>query len=412
MLLVSYIPPYCGNWNFSGILANGLSQVTIAGAYLAIASAIAYFLIKDQNIQYRWMLWLFSGFFISAGIGHLLEIWAIQHPIAEISTVTNIVTAVIAPIAAVMLIKILPEALKLPNLEQQKANIKILEAALVKLQKTKTELQQAQQHLVLSEKMSALGQMMASIAHEINNPINFINGNIQYFRQYVLDTFQLVALYEQHCPPIAEIQDFQNQIEWDFLKEDWLDTLSSTQKGVDCIIALVQSLRNFSRVDETVSKAVDIHEGIDSTLVILSSKIKSKSGNRPTIAVKKHYGELPLIDCYPSQLNQVFMNILANAADAFDSCVLTEPAIFIDTWLERDRAWISIKDNGSGIPEDAQKHIFEPFFTTKPVGKGTGLGLAISQQIVEKHKGDIHCVSGVGKGTEFIIGIPIKQSFA
>lgn len=305
------------------------------------------------------------------------------------------------------------------------------------LEFTLRDLQQTQAKLIQTEKMSSLGQLVAGVAHEINNPVNFIYGNLTYADQYTQDLLNLLSLYQQHYPqPVAAIQDQQEVIDLDFLMTDLPKLLSSMKVGANRIQQIVLSLRNFSRVDESGMKSVDIHDGLDSTLLILQNRFKARSGH-PGIQVIKQYGSLPLVECYAGQLNQVFMNILANAIDALEletgnwglrecgcsapnpqssishSPVTTQespiPTISISTKVRDDNlAVIEIADNGSGMTENVKKQLFDPFFTTKPIGKGTGLGLAISYQIVvEKHQGHLKCISEVGQGTQFIIEIPI-----
>ncbi len=273
------------------------------------------------------------------------------------------------------------------------------------------ELQQAQTQLIQSEKMSSLGQLVAGIAHEINNPVNFIFGNLSHTQTYIQDLLDLLELYHQHLPnPPAAIQAHRQAIDLDFLIEDLPKMLQSMQVGADRIRQLVLSLRNFSRLDESELKAVDIHEGIDSTLVILQNRLKGKGGE-PSIQVVKHYGQLPLVDCYPGPLNQVFMNLISNAIEALEDCRHRPAQICITTELvSSHRVKIRIADNGPGIPTAIQSKLFDPFFTTKPVGKGTGLGLSISHQIItQKHAGQIGCVSEVGQGTEFWLEIPVRR---
>jgi signal transduction histidine kinase len=280
------------------------------------------------------------------------------------------------------------------------------------------ELQQTQAQLIQTEKMSSLGQMVAGVAHEINNPVSFIYGNLTHADNYTQDLLDLVHLYQQHYPnPAPEIEEQIAAIELDFLIEDLPKILSSMNVGAERIRQIVLSLRNFSRLDEAQMKQVDIHEGIDSTLLILLHRLKAYGGH-PGIEVIKEYGDLPLVECYAGQLNQVFMNILSNAIDALNSYnqqrqleeVKAHPStITIRTLvLNPDYIAVGIADNGPGMTQDVRSRIFDPFFTTKPVGKGTGLGLSISYQIVvEKHGGSLRCQSELGQGTEFWIEIPI-----
>jgi PAS domain S-box-containing protein len=280
----------------------------------------------------------------------------------------------------------------------------------------KVEAQQLAAQLVQSEKMSSLGQLVAGVAHEINNPVNFISGNITPANEYIKDLFKLLELYQEHYPhPIPEIQDHTKAIDIDFIIADLPKILTSMKIGTERITEIVLSLRNFSRLDEAEIKAVDIHAGIDSTLMILGHRLKANE-KRPNIALIKEYGNLPLVECYPGQLNQVFMNILANAIDALEETFITHQKpqdlqICITTVLSTyQQVVIRISDNAFGIPESLQQRLFEPFFTTKAIGKGTGLGLSISYQIInEKHHGKLQCNSTIGKGTEFTIEIPLYQ---
>ncbi|MEL6164354.1 MAG: ATP-binding protein, partial [Cyanobacteria bacterium J06628_3] len=282
----------------------------------------------------------------------------------------------------------------------------------IELQNTLHELKTTQAQLIQSEKMSSLGQLVAGVAHEINNPVNFIHGNVTPASQYAEDLLNLLELYQQHYPnPPENIQEEIEAIDLEFLKQDFTKILNSMKQGTQRIREIVLSLRNFSRLDEAEFKAVNIHEGIDSTLMILQNRFKAKP-NFPEIQIIKNYSSLPPVDCFPSQLNQVLMNILANAVDALESQKsLPNPQIQIHTkLLNKNRIAIHLSDNGSGIPPEIQSKLFDPFFTTKEVGKGTGLGLSISYQIVvNKHGGNLSCKSIPGEGTEFIIEIPVNQ---
>ena len=282
------------------------------------------------------------------------------------------------------------------------------------------ELHRTQTQMVQSEKMSSLGQLVAGVAHEINNPVNFIHGNIAHMNEYTQELLSLIEIYQQHYPqPPSTVQEKIDAIDLDFVVEDLPKILQSMKVGTDRIREIVLSLRNFSRLDEAEFKAVDIHEGLDNTLLILWHRLKA-TVDRPEIQIVKEYGELPRIECYPGQLNQVFMNLLANAIDAleesnqarsFQEVVANPNIIRIQTrQLNKNRILITIADNGVGMPETVRSHLFDPFFTTKPVGKGTGLGLSISYQIVvEKHRGQIFCRSTPGNGTKFMLEIPVCQ---
>ncbi|MDF5716896.1 MAG: ATP-binding protein, partial [Rhizonema sp. NSF051] len=291
-----------------------------------------------------------------------------------------------------------------------------------RLQQALKDLQSTQTQLIQSEKMSSLGQMMAGIAHEINNPINFIHGNITHADNYIKDLLDLIEVYQQEYPDsLPLIQEKAEEIDLDFLVTDLKKLLDSMNVGSSRIRSIVLSLRNFSRLDEAEMKPVNIHEGIDNTLMILQHRLKTKS-DRPEIEVIKEYGQLPNVACYAGQLNQVFMNILSNAIDALEQKVRNGQwgtgsrdsfitSIRICTEVADDHTVrIRIADNGSGMTAQVQEKIFDPFFTTKPVGSGTGLGLSISYQIiVDKHKGKLICNSTLGQGTEFVIEIPLHQ---
>ncbi len=295
-----------------------------------------------------------------------------------------------------------------------------LQSEAAQLQKLFDELQTTQAHLLQAEKMSSLGQLVAGIAHEINNPVNFIHGNLTHVENYAENLLRLARIYQKYYPnPASEIVSEAESIDLDFLQEDLPKLLKSMKVGTDRIRDIVLSLRNFSRMDEAEFKTINIHEGIDSTLLILQHRLKSKP-ERLEIEVIRDFGSLPPIECYPGQLNQVFMNILTNAIDAIEElytkqtqyknpynagCIIICTSIVDQQWVK-----IAITDNGLGMPEQVQQQIFNPFFTTKPIGKGTGMGMSISYQIVvERHGGKLDCFSKVGEGTEFVIQIPVKR---
>ncbi|OLP18888.1 two-component sensor histidine kinase [Leptolyngbya sp. 'hensonii'] len=297
-----------------------------------------------------------------------------------------------------------------------------LQQNLHRLQNTLEELHRTQSQMVQSEKMSALGQLVAGVAHEINNPVNFIHGNLTFVEQYTQDLLHILASYQHHYPqPPAALQADLDAVDLDFLTKDIANIVQSMQVGSERIREIVLSLRNFSRLDESEFKAVDIHEGIDNTLLILRHRLQA-TAKRPAIQVNKQYGDLPKVECYAGQLNQVFMNLLGNAIDAledsnqhrtFQDIEHNPNSIWIHTEIgDRNQVKITIADNGKGIAEAVSSRLFEPFFTTKPVGKGTGLGLSISYQIIiEKHKGKLYCDSTPGAGTKFMIEIPIQQQY-
>ena len=280
------------------------------------------------------------------------------------------------------------------------------------LELTLDELKRTQAQLIHTEKMYSLGQMVAGVAHEINNPVSFIYGNLSHADEYFQDLLDMMQKYQQHYPePVDEISEALEDIDLEFLVEDWQKLMGSMKVGAQRIRDIVQGLRNFSRLDESAMKPVDIHEGIDSTLLMLQSRLRSDEGGG--IEVIKEYGKLPQVTCYASQLNQVFMNILNNAIDALsmDSDATGKvPTITLRTEVTADN-WVKIRiaDNGPGIQESVQKKVFDPFFTTKPVGAGTGLGLSTSYSIVvNKHQGKLDCISAPAQGAEFVIEIPIR----
>lgn len=287
------------------------------------------------------------------------------------------------------------------------------------LENTLNQLQRTQAQMIQSEKMSSLGQLVAGVAHEINNPVSFIHGNLTHIEEYSHNLLNFIELYWRHYPnPVPQIQAQAEEIDLEFIQSDLPKTLASMKMGTERIREIVLSLRNFSRHDEAQLKSVNIHEGIDSTLLILQHRLKSRP-ERPEINIVKQYTDLPLVECYAGQLNQVFMNILTNAIDAIEqkntkqtleeikensNCITISTIVISDIsekWVQ-----IAIADNGIGIPENVKQRIFDPFFTTKPVGKGTGMGMSISYQIIEKHGGKIEFSSTPGQGTEFIIQIP------
>jgi two-component system NtrC family sensor kinase len=297
----------------------------------------------------------------------------------------------------------------LDELQASQASLEERQAALKKLQ-------QAQAQLVQTEKMSSLGQLVAGLAHEINNPINFIYGNLKHLQDYAEDLLQTVEIYRQHTPELdQELLPIEPE-ELEFIAQDTVQILQSMQIGAMRICDIVSSLRNFSRLDEAKSKEADIHDGIDNSLMILRYRLEAND-RRPAITIVKHYETLPPIECCHGQLNQVFMNLLTNAIDAIDltgydpqDCDPSEqpPRIEIRTRaIDQSEIEISISDNGPGIPAELQPRLFDPFFTTKPIGQGTGLGLAISHEIiVQQHQGTIVIDSDFGHGTTFRITLP------
>ena len=289
------------------------------------------------------------------------------------------------------------------------------------LQNSLEDLYRNQAQLVQTEKMASLGQLVAGVAHEINNPVNFIHGNLIHAQNYFKDIVHLLDLYQSYYPQTyPEILDMAEDIDLEFIKDDATQLFQSMNVGTDRISEIVKSLRIFSRLDESETKEVSLHEGIDSTLTILQTRLRSNEW-RPAIKVIKNYGSVPKIECYAGQLNQVFMNIFSNAIDAleerdrdrtFAEIEANPSTITIDTAQIDGQIIIRISDNGPGISTSAQSRLFDPFFTTKPVGKGTGLGLAISYQVIaEKHHGSLSCSSQPGM-TVFIIKLPLHLANA
>jgi signal transduction histidine kinase len=308
---------------------------------------------------------------------------------------------------------------------ENQINLRLLQ---VKLQEKNFLLQQAIDNLqasqvkqIQNEKMVALGQLVAGLAHEINNPISFIYGNLQYAGQYVQDLVNIIEVYQQEYPkPTPKIQEIAKDIDLNFVIKDLQDLIGAMYRGSDRIREIVLALQHFSRHDEAEMKRVNIHEDIENTLVMLQHRLR-ETADRPEIVIIKDYGNLPLVSCYASELNQAFMHLLNNAIDAIEERVenqsspfyflLTTPQIRIHTEVtDLNMVKIAIADSGVGIEESLRSRLFDPFFTTKPVGKGSGLGLSISYQIiVQKHRGNITYNSSVGKGAEFAIEIPIEQ---
>ncbi len=275
-----------------------------------------------------------------------------------------------------------------------------------RLKQALSQLKQTQTQLVHSEKMSGLGQLVAGVAHEINNPVSFIYGNLSHARGYVEDLLDLIEAYE--CGD-TDIEALKEEIEFDFIQTDILKLFDSMQMGADRIGNIVRSLRSFSHLDESEWKAVDLNRGIDNTLSLLQYRL-NKNEESSEIQVIKHYGDLPRVECYAAQLNQVFMNLIDNAIDAVRECSDRPGCITIQTGMKQsDRVFIQISDNGNGIPRYISYRVFDPFFTTKPIGKGTGLGLSISYQIIRQHGGELHLNSEPGKGTTFEIVIPLRS---
>ena len=328
------------------------------------------------------------------------------------------------------------ETLLTASIHELQQSRQVLENREKELEAALLHVQTIQGKLLVAEKMSSLGVLVAGVAHEINNPVSFISGNLEHAETYTESLLHLLNLYEDQADTpdrSPEIQDWCDKIDLDFIRTDFPCLIQSMKMGSERIKEIVLSLRTFSRHDEAECKFVDIHDGLDSTLVILAHRLKTQP-DRPAITVQREYGPIPDIECYAGQLNQVFMNILGNAIDAIEEAweqpdlapdlaqsrtititteIIKPDSLLPDRPLQSPQQWlrISIKDSGRGMPEDVRSRIFDPFFTTKPIGQGTGMGLSISYQIItDKHHGRVDCVSVEGCSTEFILTIPVTQT--
>jgi signal transduction histidine kinase len=360
-------------------------------------------------------LWVMLGLFILSVVATYVMVQRISQPLNRLTAYAQNLSN--RQFAAPLSIRSNDEIGLLASTMQAMANdvqqfIQQLETALDELRSTQTQ-------LIQSEKMSSLGQLVAGVAHEINNPVSFIACNINYAENYAKVLMTLIeqnqAALEMQAPDDHGDAEEVEEVDLDFVIQDFPKVLGSMRLGAERIRAIVQSLRNFSRLDESDIKAVDIHEGIDSTLMILNSRFKGAL-HQPPIKVVRAYGDLPRVECYAGPLNQVFMNILSNAIDALEEAQFPPqqaPVLTITTRCTGGYAEIEIQDNGGGMPPEVQARLFDPFFTTKPVGKGTGLGLSISYQIVvDRHQGNLSCESMPGRGTTLRVKVPLRQGTA
>ncbi|MEM9923579.1 MAG: ATP-binding protein [Cyanobacteria bacterium P01_D01_bin.50] len=425
MLSTIFIPHgHCYLWKTGLVSLHLISDSLIAVAYFLIPIMLIYIVHKREDVPFDWIFLCFGAFIILCGFTHLAEVWTLWHPNYWVSGWLKASTAAISLSTAILLFWLTPKLIAIPNvpklealnvaLEKEIIERKEIEAKLnlqtQELEGTLLELQRTQAQMIHSEKMSGLGQMVAGVAHEINNPVSFVYSNLVPAREYAQDFIELLELYQHTYPqPLQEIQEKIEEIELDFIKEDFMKLLNSMEVGTERIYKIVLSLRNFSRLDESEFKKVDIHEGIDSTLMILGNQLKATSEHSEIQVIKK-YDDIPHVECYPSQLNQVFMNIIANAIDAFEQKDKNIDNQIIISTQKSDNNFIKIMiaDNACGIIPEINSKIFDPFFTTKQVGKGTGLGLSISYEIVtDKHGGKLFFDSTPKLGTTFFIEIPI-----
>ncbi|WP_084554999.1 PAS domain-containing sensor histidine kinase [[Phormidium ambiguum] IAM M-71] len=356
----------------------------------------------------------YAGVPIVDANGNTLGLLAVldTKPMAEEIAMQSAILRIFATRAGAEIERIEAEAVKKSEIQlRQKTE---------ELEHTLKQLQATQMQLIQAEKMSSLGELVAGIAHEINNPVNFVYGNIQCATDYANNLIELIQLYQEYYPsPPPAISHLTENMDLEYVINDFSQLLVSMKNGATRIRDIVKSLRTFSRLDEADFKEIDIHENLESTLVILQNRLNGRAGN-PEIQLQKNYGKLPLVQCYGGLLNQVFMNLLVNAIDAIEQQqqnlkppekLAYQGQITITTSIaSENQVFISIQDNGAGMSPQVQEKIFNPFFTTKPVGKGTGMGLAISYQIVTKnHQGNLRCDSTLGKGTEFRIELPISD---
>ncbi|MFB2970572.1 CHASE2 domain-containing protein [Aerosakkonema sp. BLCC-F183] len=428
-----FYTPYSAGFSSSPVRTSGVEiQANIASQILSsVLDDRPLIQVLPKFIENLWILvwagiipvfaWKWrhdpGNFFIGKVTALILLAGASILPIGYFSFLAGLWIPVISPLVALIVSAIaIGSYIYVSKLHELNT---ILDRSVKDLEHALEKLQRSQLQLVNSEKMSALGQLVSGVAHEVNNPIGFVSGNLTYMQEYIENLIEHLKLYQEKFPnPGTEIEENATEIDLEYTLEDLPNLITSTQVGMNRIKEISVSLRTFSRSDTANKVACNIHDGIDSTLMILKHRLKANS-HRPDIKVVKEYSKLPAVSCYLGQLNQVIMNLLSNAIDAFDEFnqqrsldeIKANPNIItIRTEISEDNAMVAIriKDNGPGIPESVQQKIFEQLFTTKGVGKGTGLGLSISRQIIEEtHKGKLTCISAPGKGAEFVIEIPV-----
>lgn len=404
--------------NISWLMAGENS--IIAGCYFVISYGIVRGIWRNRQAGISTIVVAVACIFFSCAVGHGFHAVGMfvemDHGLVW-QTAADFMTILVA----IRFLSFYDSFDLLSRISQIVASKSQLESQNQELEYVIKELKKTQSQLIQSEKMSSLGQLVAGIAHEVNNPISFIHGNLIQLQQYTQEILDLLNAYRQTCPSTPTEERLRNiEADMDFIQEDLLRMFDSMTSGTDRIRKIVLSLRNFSRLDEADLKLVDIHDGLESTLLLVQHRLKNKI-NIPDIVVVRAYGDLPLVECYPGELNQVLMNILSNAIDALDEMNASYHdvalqrlplQIRIHTEVVKEKfVKIAITDNGMGIPEVIRQQIFDPFFTTKRLGQGTGMGLSISYQIItEKHRGKLECISQNNQGTEFVILIPIRQT--
>jgi len=408
-----YLPHgFCINWSPLLIWTYVISDILIFLAYFSMPMALVYFARRRKDFPYRWLLWAFATFIMACGATHLMGAIVLWYPLYGLDAALKAFTALISVATAVILWPLIPQALKLPspgqlkrvNEELQTVNTALL-AEKARQEELIRKLAEAHSQLLQSEKMASIGQLAAGVAHEINNPIGFVNSNLGTLQHYMVDLFKTLSAYEQSEGEMSTetrgvLTKLKQQMDLTYLRDDTNNLLSESIEGLQRVKRIVQDLKDFSHVDETGKQYANLEQGLDSTLNVVWNELKYKA------EVVKEYGGIPEIECIPSQLNQVFMNLLTNAAQAIEA----HGKITLRTGHNGENVWVEVEDTGKGIQPEHLDRIFEPFFTTKPVGTGTGLGLSLSYGIVQQHGGRIEVSSEVGKGSVFRVVLPQHAS--